>query len=452
QARGTPSTSAIAVAVSEQRSDRRRAWSVSGAASSRAASGQGARTARPARGRRRSSTAPSAASPIGAGVRRTGVLRDSEATAGEHAAGFGAEDEVREGPAAAGVGALLEDGQRVAGDHVLGVRDVDARDLSGGGPDVRHVDDPGIRLAEGDLGDHRLDVLLLAPGGDLDPRHLEGLVAVPAAGHRRRAEDHSESGPGQVGQAPDSLRVARLDRDLEPVAGKDAGLPVDVIQNAVHVVLVGGGEDVGRSSLRDLAGQLSAAGEAELDPDSRVPGFERPSDLLEGIAERCRGEHRDGTGRRAGRGRGGRRRRAPGEQEGTGGGRNALHRGSSTTTLVAFTAAIARTPGSRPSSSAASRDIRETTRWGPDWISTWAITPSFKTRVTTPGKRLRADWATIGSGSLGGACSARNRASASPSTRRCPPSVRTVGSRPPSIQRRTVSALTPASSATCPMR
>src|SRR5207248_1065631 len=48
--------------------------------------------------------------------------------------------------------------------------------------------------------------------------------------------------------------------------------------------------------------------------------------------------------------------------------------GISTDTLVAFTAATASTPGSRPSSSAASRLSSETNRWGPAWISTWAIT------------------------------------------------------------------------------
>src|SRR6185436_13560985 len=72
-----------------------------------------------------------------------------------------------------------------------------------------------------------------------------------------------------------------------------------------------------------------------------------------------------------------------------------LHAGSSTTTVVAFTDATASTPGARPSSSTASRDIRETTRWGPAWMSTWAITPSLRTAVTMPGKRLRAERATV---------------------------------------------------------
>ena len=77
---------------------------------------------------------------------------------------------------------------------------------------------------------------------------------------------------------------------------------------------------------------------------------------------------------------------------------------------------------------------------------------SLTTRVTIPMKRLRADSPTIAPGSGAGSCSAANFASAAPSTNRCPPSVRAVGSRPSSAQRRTVSALTPSSSAACPIR
>ncbi len=65
--------------------------------------------------------------------------------------------------------------------------------------------------------------------------------------------------------------------------------------------------------------------------------------------------------------------------------------GSSMTTLVDLIDATAGTPGSRPSASAASVEMSDTTRWGPAWISTWAITLSRTTRVTRPGKRLRAE-------------------------------------------------------------
>src|SRR5271169_5644398 len=57
-------------------------------------------------------------------------------------------------------------------------------------------------------------------------------------------------------------------------------------------------------------------------------------------------------------------------------GRDHLALGISTETLVALTAATASIPGSRPSSSAASRLSSDTNLCGPAWISTWAITLS----------------------------------------------------------------------------
>src|SRR5690349_12280043 len=68
--------------------------------------------------------------------------------------------------------------------------------------------------------------------------------------------------------------------------------------------------------------------------------------------------------------------------------------GSSTATLVALTAAITSIPGSRLSSSVASRLSSETNLCGPAWISTWAITVSRTTRVTRPLNLFRTDWAT----------------------------------------------------------
>src|SRR5690606_6899466 len=62
----------------------------------------------------------------------------------------------------------------------------------------------------------------------------------------------------------------------------------------------------------------------------------------------------------------------------------------STITVVAFTTATARDPGSRANSRTASADMSDTTRCGPDWMSTCAMTPSTCTRVTRPTKRLRA--------------------------------------------------------------
>ena len=60
---------------------------------------------------------------------------------------------------------------------------------------------------------------------------------------------------------------------------------------------------------------------------------------------------------------------------------------------MALITASTTTPGASASSSAASRVMTETKRCGPAWISTWATTLSFTTRVTMPTKRFRVDWA-----------------------------------------------------------
>ena len=65
-------------------------------------------------------------------------------------------------------------------------------------------------------------------------------------------------------------------------------------------------------------------------------------------------------------------------------------------TLVAFTTPTTSSPTRRSMSSIASAVRRLTNRCGPAWISTTAATVSLTMRVTIPGKRLRADWATIG--------------------------------------------------------
>lgn len=61
---------------------------------------------------------------------------------------------------------------------------------------------------------------------------------------------------------------------------------------------------------------------------------------------------------------------------------------------MALTEAVAIEPGSRPSSCTASVDISETTRCGPHCISTWDITVSEQTSVTSPTQRLRAELTT----------------------------------------------------------
>src|SRR5690348_13490086 len=125
-------------------------------------------------------------------------------------------------------------------------------------------------------------------------------------------------------------------------------------------------------------------------------GLELLPELGEGSRQRRRGEHGERPGRRrtARTWRGGSAARAArdGDCRQAGGyngktahfrlliwaladnwdtdGRNQPGCGISTETLVAFTVATASIPGSRPSSSAASRLSSDTNRCGPAWIST----------------------------------------------------------------------------------
>ena len=64
--------------------------------------------------------------------------------------------------------------------------------------------------------------------------------------------------------------------------------------------------------------------------------------------------------------------------------------GGSTITVVALMTAVAESPAFRPSSSAASRVMSETMRYGPQAMSIWAITSSRRTARTIPARRLRA--------------------------------------------------------------
>ena len=61
------------------------------------------------------------------------------------------------------------------------------------------------------------------------------------------------------------------------------------------------------------------------------------------------------------------------------------------TNAMVRTTAVATDPGSSLSSRTASVLISETIRWGPHCISTWDITLSEVTVVTSPTSRFRAD-------------------------------------------------------------
>ena len=127
-----------------------------------------------------------------------------------------------------------------------------------------------------------------------------------------------------------------------------------------------------------------------------------------------------------------------------------LDDGTSTITLVALTTPTASSPTLRPISSTASAVIRLTIRCGPARISTTAAIRSFSIRVTIPGKRLRADPATVGRSVPVLRRSASRRVTSASDTRRWPPVERSTLSRPSVSQRRTVSTVTPSISAAWP--
>src|SRR5579872_263653 len=112
QASGTPSTIAIAVALSEQTMDSLSASTDSGARRSAIACGQGARTTRPSRGRMKSAAPHSARRAISAGGRSPGsfwiCLRLREAVLGEYGLAGCAQQEVDERLATLGVRPALD--------------------------------------------------------------------------------------------------------------------------------------------------------------------------------------------------------------------------------------------------------------------------------------------------------------------------------------------------------
>src|SRR5712692_298783 len=392
--------------------------------------------------------------------------RTAEAETGENTLARGRQDEIDEGLRRPAVVSGLQHRDRVGGHHVLVVGDHDPLHLDSAGLDVGDVHDAGIGFPQGNLADDCLDIGLLAGGLEADARPLQDLERIPPARHGRGAQDDHQAGATQVRQPSDSLRVAGRDHDLQPVGGEHprGSHNEPGVNQLLHVGLVRRRKHVGGRTLLDLGGQRGRAGQVELRPKPRIRAANRPSDGLERRREGGGRENGDRAGlfpSPLGRGRGGAR-AARRRQEANGGddaaapelyeGRHPALPGSSTTTLVALIAATTRTPGARPSSSAASRVMRETTRWGPAWISTWAVTRSLITRVTIPGKWLRADWPTMTSGLCASGTATAKRASSAPSISRCRPAERTVWSRPLSVSRRTLSMLSPSSSAAWPIR
>src|SRR5690606_34996442 len=149
-------------------------------------------------------------------------------------------------------------------------------------------------------------------------------------------------------------------RDREAVRREDL---------AVDVLGARRGADISARTLLELGDEAGAAAEAQHDVDVGVGALTVLGQLLERVRESSGGEHRDLLGV------GG----APGEQHENG--ERCPPHGRSITTFVDLTLAVASTPGSSRSSSAASRLMSDTTRNGPACSSTCAITPSLTTRV-----------------------------------------------------------------------
>ena len=127
---------------------------------------------------------------------------------------------------------------------------------------------------------------------------------------------------------------------------------------------------------------------------------------------------------------------------------HAFHAGLlSIITEVAFTVAVAGTPGAKPSSATESRVTAAVTRCGPASISTSAITPSISTERTIPGNRLRADSEPPARCRRGRGAS---RSISLTGTSRRLRASRDVRSLPLRSQRRSVSVLTPRALAASP--
>src|SRR5262249_1503987 len=305
-----------------------------------------------------------------------------------------------------------------------------------------------------------------------DPGVLEPLRRHDPARHLRLAQRHLDRLLRQVGHRAHVPGVAGGSGDLHDVLGEVLRVRrVPGADDLVHVRRCRRGEHVGRRAAGDLLGQAGARPEAELHRVARVGGLELLAELGEALRQRCRGEDGYRPARRAG----GRTRRASRTAAGAARGGDGRQRGGndketahyellgwvsperdhrmagiSTETLVALIAATASTPGSRPSSSAASRLSSDTNLCGPAWISTWAITVSRRTRLTRPLNLFRTEWATTARPSVRSPISASshaNRASSAPSTASRPEASVVVSIRPPSAQRRRVSSLTPIRSA-----
>src|SRR5207248_10401850 len=172
---------------------------------------------------------------------------------------------------------------------------------------------------------------------------------------------------------PGHVAWVRGGNDQDEPVGREVSRPVDqsLGEELTRRLRTGGRVDVGPCALLELRCERVRAREVET-----CAGCEP----LEGARQRRSRVHRQPVLRAAAAGREERSQRARRERP---------HRSSITD--VALTIAVAGAPGSRPSSSTASRVTTATTRNGPASSSTCARSPSALIWRTVPRKRLRAE-------------------------------------------------------------
>src|SRR6266540_1486730 len=279
---------------------------------------------------------------------------------------------------------------------------------------IRAVDKSCVGFPERDLRHDRLDVRLLADDVLQHGRKAErskGLPRVVAHRNSLRADHNAQPLLAEVVDGANAGLVRARDDQHELVRREHARL-VDESSGIklVRVLRTRRGEDVRRRALRNLEREL-------VRPRKFVSG--RSVDLREDAGERCRSEDRQLRGSQT-----------PG------------HR--STITEVAFTTAVAVTPGFRPRASADSRVITETKRArSVASISICASSPSTLTSWTTPAIRLRALSACL-------LPPPRRRSTSLTGTARRFAASRSTRIRPCLSQRRSVSRLIPSARAASP--
>src|SRR5450631_149549 len=356
QANDTPNTSDTAVAALAHTNDNLRASRTWLSANSRGRPRQGARTRSPAKGTSRNSAASNAGTPSGHGIvpraciarascrerwagpcppggRSMEVMAASASVLQWPRSGLGEPGSGQDGGAGRRqdvVGELLggglvgrpgQDGDRVLGRGVDALGDLDAPDLGTSGPHVGDVDDPGINLAQGDLGQNNLDVNLLSDRGHGEPGVGEDLGGCSAARNGDLTQGHLHAGLGQVGQLGDVGGVLWGNRDLHDVAGEVLrGAGPSGLDDPVHVPGAGRGKDVGGCTLGDLSREAGARTEVEYDVGAAVGGSELLTELGERLPQGGCGEDVDSASHRRGAQHRRRGRRGVGGGGGGGGG------------------------------------------------------------------------------------------------------------------------------------